>query len=45
MLNAGLALQYSEQIESALGMTQTKEDEHRLQQALPKISVVERNSK
>jgi hypothetical protein len=45
MLNAGLALQYSEQIESALGMTQTQEDKRRLQQTIPKLSVIERNSK
>jgi len=41
MVNAALALQFSDQIESALGLTPTPEDQNRL----PRISVVERSTK
>lgn len=45
MINAGLALQFSEQIEAALGLTPTAEDEKRLRQTLPRVSMVERTER
>jgi len=45
MANAALALQFSDQVENALGLTPSQEDERRLREALPKVSMVERNAK
>ena len=45
MINAGLALQFSDQIEGALGVTPTQQDERKLQDSLPRIATVERNTK
>jgi hypothetical protein len=42
MLNAGLALQFSDKIESALGLTATQQDRRQLQETIPKLSTVER---
>jgi hypothetical protein len=44
MVNAGLALQFSDQIESALGFTPTKQEEEELNLILPKVSLVERGN-
>jgi hypothetical protein len=42
MVNAALALQFSDDIERFLGLVPTKEEEQRLRRALPKVSAVER---
>lgn len=44
MANAGLALQFSDQIENTLGLTPTKRDEEELNYLLPKVSLVERGN-
>ena len=45
MVNAGLALQFQDQIESALGMTATAKDQQELDQIIPKVSFVDREPK
>lgn len=45
MINAGLALQFSDKIEGALGLKPTQQDEEKLNRALPRISTVERTPK
>jgi hypothetical protein len=40
--NAALAIQFSDQIEDALGLKPTKEEEKELKERLPKISRVDR---
>ena len=45
MINAGLALQFSDQIETALGLTPTPQDEQKLQDTIPRISPIERNAR
>lgn len=44
MVNAGLALQFSDQIENTLGLAPTKRDEEELNYILPKVSLVERGT-
>jgi hypothetical protein len=42
MVNAALALQFSDQLESALGLSPSKADEEQLRQSIPHIRRVER---
>jgi hypothetical protein len=42
MANAALALQFSDQIESALGLVPSKEDEKELKEKLPRVTRVDR---
>jgi hypothetical protein len=42
MANAALALQFSDQIESALGLVPSKEDEKELKEKLPRVTSVDR---
>jgi len=42
MANAALALQFSDQLESALGLSPSKADEERLRESLPRVRSVER---
>ena len=41
MVNAGLALQFSDQIESYLGLQPTNKEQDELKRLLPKITMVE----
>lgn len=45
MLNAGLALQFSDRIESVLGMTPTQQDQRQLEDNIPRLSTIERTTK
>ena len=45
MINAGLALQFQDQIESTLGMNATAKDQEELDRIIPKVSFVDRESK
>jgi hypothetical protein len=45
MANAALALQFSEQIEAALGVVPSKEEESRLKESMPRVRAVERESR
>ena len=45
MLNAGVALQFSDQIEAALGLTPTSVEERKLQDSIPRVSAIDRNPK
>jgi hypothetical protein len=42
MANAALALQFSDQIESTLGLVPSKEDEKELKEKLPRVTRVDR---
>jgi hypothetical protein len=42
MANAALALQFSDQIEDALGLKPTEEDEKKLRETMPKVRSVEK---
>ena len=44
MVNAGLALQFSDRIESSLGMTPTPQDQQELDQYTPKLTAVDRRT-
>ena len=45
MANAGLALQFSDRIEAALGMSPPPSERQKLQDILPRVSAVERGPK
>ncbi|ETN43616.1 uncharacterized protein HMPREF1541_02775 [Cyphellophora europaea CBS 101466] len=45
MANAALALHFEDQLEELLGVKPTPEEQKHFQQKLPKISVVERDTK
>jgi hypothetical protein len=45
MANAALALQFSEQIEEALGVKATPEEEKQLKESMPRVSAVNKLSK
>ena len=45
MINAGLALQFQDKIESALGMTATAKDQEELDLIIPKVSFIDREPK
>ena len=45
MANAGLGLQFSDQIESALGLGSTEAERKKLSEGMPKILLVERTTK
>ena len=42
MLNAALALQFSDQIEDFLGLRPSEQEQERLREQIPRISAVER---
>jgi hypothetical protein len=42
MANAALALQFSDQIENALGLVPTKDDEKELGEKMPRVTTVDR---
>jgi hypothetical protein len=42
MANAALALQFSDQIENALGLVPTKDDEKELREKMPRVTTVDR---
>lgn len=44
MANAALALQFSEQIESLLGLVPTKQEAEKLEKAMPRVSLIERDN-
>lgn len=43
MVNAGLALQFSDQIEAVLGLAPTKQEEQRLKEHIPRVSLIEKD--
>jgi hypothetical protein len=45
MANAAIALQFSEQIEDALGLKATPEEEKQLKDSMPRVSTVNKISK
>ena len=45
MINAGIALQFSDKIESALGMTPSEQDTRYVQESMPRVTAVERTAK
>jgi len=45
MANAALALQFSDSIETALGMTPSKDEEMKLREVVPRLSVIEKEEK
>lgn len=45
MANAALALTFSDQIEAALGMTPTTEDQLRLKESFPKLRTVDKGTR
>jgi hypothetical protein len=42
MINAGLALHFSDQIENALGLVPSEKDEKELKQKMPRITTIDR---
>ena len=45
MINAALALQFSDQIEGVLGMTPTEQDKRYIQETMPRVTTVDRAPK
>jgi hypothetical protein len=43
MANAALALQFSDQIENALGLVPTKDDEKELREKMPRVTTVDKS--